>query len=144
MVHHLPWNIDGYLLADQEIPSFYGAWKFITVFTKAYHWTPPWCKFTAVHTLTNLFLLRSILIMSSYVCLYLPIKILYANLVSTANPFHPSWFNHHNNIRYTEQKMKLICHFLHSPLICKAFTSSQYMLLTFHIKNCLQVLFTVV
>jgi hypothetical protein len=43
---------------SQEIPTFYGTWSFITVFTIAYHWTLPWVRWinTHPHILFNIIL----------------------------------------------------------------------------------------
>jgi len=38
MAHGFTWKVDRYL-ADQGIPYFHGARWFITMFTKAHHWT---------------------------------------------------------------------------------------------------------
>jgi len=79
--------------ASQEIPTFYGNRRFITVFTTAHHCTLSRATFiqsTYLHTIS----LRSILILSSHLCLRLPssplrsgftIKILYIFLIS---PMH--------------------------------------------------------
>jgi len=52
-------------LASQELPAFHGTWRFITVFTRAYHWSLFWARImqsTPSHPIS----LRSIPVLSSH------------------------------------------------------------------------------
>jgi len=55
----------------KKFPSFYGTRRFITVFTWARHWSVSWAKFIQP-TSSYSFSLRSILILSTHLCLYIP------------------------------------------------------------------------
>jgi len=55
----------------KKFPTFYGTWRFITAFTRACHLSLPWAsliQFLPPHSTS----LRSILILSSHLCLGLP------------------------------------------------------------------------
>jgi hypothetical protein len=82
-----PWEAANYA-AIQELPAFYRTRRFITVCTRALHWSPSWARsiqFTPSHPIS----LRSILILSTHSRLglpshsfWLPTNILYAFLFS--------------------------------------------------------------
>jgi hypothetical protein len=73
------WEANSCHLASQEIPTFYGTHRFITVFTRAYHWSLS-CTKCIQSTPSHPISLRSILILSFNLHLGFPIKILYAFL----------------------------------------------------------------
>jgi hypothetical protein len=59
----------------KNFPVFYGTRRFITVFTRALHWSLSWAtslKSTPSHPIT----LRSVLILSSHLCLGLSSQII--------------------------------------------------------------------
>jgi hypothetical protein len=111
-----------------KFPAFYGTRRFITLFTTVSHWSLSFARRTQT-TPSNHTSPRSILILSSYLSLRLPnglltsrfpIRILYAFLISHAcyvpRTYHPPWFDHHNNILWSVQVMKLpLCSLLQPP-----------------------------
>jgi hypothetical protein len=111
-------------------PAFYGTWRFIIMFTKAIHWSLSCARsiqFIPTH-------LRSILILSTHLCLGLPsglflsgcpTNILYAFLFSPHShymlcPSNPSWLDHSN---YTWYKFwsSWLCSFLQPPVTSSFF-----------------------
>ena len=111
-----PWSrvilekLSGFQLV-KKFPAFYGTWRFITTFTGAHHLSLSWAsliKSIPPHPTSW----RSILILSSHLCLGLPNGLLslrppYQNPVYTcplphscymSHPSHSSWFYRLNNI----------------------------------------------
>jgi hypothetical protein len=64
----------------KNLPTFYGTWSFITVFTRALHWSVSWARSILSITLHPLSL-RSILILSSRLCLGLPSRLFPSGLM---------------------------------------------------------------
>jgi hypothetical protein len=55
----------------KNFPAIYGIWRFITIFTRALHWSLSWSR--SIQSIPpHLTSLRSILILSTYLCLGLP------------------------------------------------------------------------
>jgi hypothetical protein len=113
-------------------PTFYGTRRFITVFTKALHWSLSWARSIQCIPSHPIFL-RSILILFTHLSLGhhigvfpsgFPTNILYAFLFphSCYMPFpsHPPWFDNSNYTWRRVQAMKLLlmqfsptsCHFI--------------------------------
>jgi hypothetical protein len=83
--------------------------RFITIFTKARHWTVSWAswiQFVSSFTIS----LRSSLMLSSHIRLGLPNGLLPSGLPSKilSHPSHPPGFNHPNNVRWRIQAVKFI------------------------------------
>jgi hypothetical protein len=84
--------------ATQELPAFYGTWRFITVFTRPHHWSLSWAR--SIQSIPDhLISLRSILILSTHLHLGrhsglfpsgFPTNILYAFLFSHIRATCPS------------------------------------------------------
>jgi len=73
MVQNITWRADCHS-AYQKISCFlYGIWRFITMFTKARHWTLSWASWIQFAPLIPISL-RSNLILSSHLCLRLPVS----------------------------------------------------------------------
>jgi hypothetical protein len=120
--------------ATQEFPSIYGTRRFITLFTRALHWSLSWVRaiqYIPSHPIS----LRPILILSTHLRLYFPsglfpsgfsTNILYAFLFSAfcylPCPSHTLWLDRSNYIRGRVQVMKLlICSFLPPPVTSSLF-----------------------
>jgi hypothetical protein len=82
----------------KKFPAFYETWRFITVFTRAHNWSLSGVR-CLQSTLSYPIYLRSILILSSYLCLHLPsgffpsgfpTKILYRSLISPMHVTYPT------------------------------------------------------
>ena len=117
----------------KKFPTFYGTRRFITAFTSAHHLSLSWASsIQSIPPQPTSW--RSILILSSHLCLFLPsglfpsgfpTKTLYMPLLSPVRRCMPrpsisSRFHHPNNVEWAVQIIKLlIMLFLHSP-----FTSS--------------------
>jgi hypothetical protein len=95
--------------------TFYKAWVFITVFTRAHDWTLSWATWIQSISIS----LRSISILSSHLCLHLQIglfpssfqtKILYASYLPNLCPANliPLDFITLNNICWSVQIMELL------------------------------------
>jgi hypothetical protein len=94
----------------KKFPAFYGTWRFITVFTRARHWSLSWARWIQ-STHSHPTSLRSILILSPPLCLGLPrglfpsgspSRTLHVFHISPMRatypaPSHPPWFDHPNN-----------------------------------------------
>jgi hypothetical protein len=87
MEHSPSWEANTQL---DKFPAIYGTRKFITVLTKACHWSPTWSRWIQTIPSNSIFLI-SFLILTSILCLVLPrglylsgfpTKILYEFLVS--------------------------------------------------------------
>jgi hypothetical protein len=118
--------------ATQELPAFYGTRRFITVFTRALHWSLSWARsiqFIPSHPIS----LRYILILiTTYVLFFLVVSFLLAfppisNMQSSSPsscyipfPSHPPWLLDSNYTWRRVQVMKLLimqfsptsCHFI--------------------------------
>jgi hypothetical protein len=109
----------------KNFPTFNGTWRFITVFTKALHWSLFWAR--SIQSVTpHPISLRSILILSTDLSLGFPsglfrsgfpIKILYTFLFSPHScymtlPSHPPWLDHSNYTSRRVQVIKLLKHIL--------------------------------
>jgi hypothetical protein len=104
----------------KNFPAFYGTRRFITVFTRALHWSLSWAR--SIQSIPpHPTSLRSILILSTHLRLGLPsglfpsgfpINIVYAFLLSPfvlyACPSHPPWLDHSNYVWRGVQVMKLL------------------------------------
>jgi hypothetical protein len=98
--------------------TFYGTRRFITVFTRARHWSLSWARWI-LSTSSRPLPLRSILILSYHLCLGLPsgvfpsdfpTNILYAFFIYACYVPHQShpWFCHPNNIWRSVQVRKVL------------------------------------
>ena len=113
-------NLTVFQLA-KKFPALYGTQWFITTFTSPRHLTLSWAS-SVESILPHLTSSRSILILSSHLCLGLPsglfpsgfpTKTLYAPLLSLICATYPahhifSWFYHPNSIGWGVQIIKLI------------------------------------
>jgi hypothetical protein len=87
----------------KKFPTFYGTWRFITVFTRARHWSLSWDKwiqFTRLHPIS----LRYILMLSFYLRLFFFIF------------FLSFWLFHQIPIRYILLGPQCVLHALSSSL----------------------------
>jgi hypothetical protein len=130
MVQDILWKADSHSACYTIACFLYGTWRFITVFTKAYHWNLSWASW--IHFTPSLpILLRSILMLSSHLCLGLPSGLfplgLHQNPVNTSSfpqvcqmscPPHPPWFNHPNNIWWRMLAMKFLLGQNTSSILC--------------------------
>jgi hypothetical protein len=98
MVQGPSWEANNHL-AGQKIPHIYGTWRFITMFTRACHWSLIWAS-CIQSTISHPTSLWSILVLSYHLHLCLPsgllhsgftTKILYAFLIS---PMHATYLAH--------------------------------------------------
>jgi hypothetical protein len=55
----------------KNFPAYYGTWRFITMFTRALHWSLSWARSIQPIPLYHISL-RSVLTLSSHLCLCLP------------------------------------------------------------------------
>jgi hypothetical protein len=108
----------------KNFPAFYETRWFITVFTRALHWSLSWAR--SIQSIpSHPFSLRSILILCTHLRLNLPsglfpsgflTKILYSFLFSTIRvtcPSHPPWLDHSNYIwRRVQLMTSSLCNFL--------------------------------
>ena len=103
----------------KKFPTFYGTWRFITAFTSAHHLSLSWAR--SIQSLPpHLTPWRSILILSSHLCLRLPrgllpwgfpTKTLYKPLLAPYMLHAPpisSGFHHPNNIWWGIQVIKIL------------------------------------
>jgi hypothetical protein len=93
----------------KNFPTFYGTQRFITVFTRALHWSLSWTK--SIQSIPpHPICLRSILILTSHLCLGLhnglfpsdfPAKILPHSCYMSC-PSHPPWLDN-SSVRKTNE-----------------------------------------
>jgi hypothetical protein len=116
------WNRDlEKLIIFQLVKKFpvNGTWRFINMLTRAHPWTLSWATWIQ-SVLSNPSSVRSLLILSSHLCLCIPnslchsgfpTKILYSFFIShvyyMSCPSHPPWFDH-PNIWWRVQIKKLL------------------------------------
>jgi hypothetical protein len=124
MVQDMLWKSGSNLACQTTACFLHGTRKFITVLTKARHWTLSWASGTQFALSIPIFL-RLILMLSSHLRIGLPSGLLSSGLpTKTVNtsllpyachmscPPHRPWFNHLNNIRWNIQAVKfIITHF---------------------------------
>ena len=114
----------------KKFPAFHGTQRFVTVFTSAGHLSLSWASSIQSIPL-HLTSWRSVLILSSHICLGLPsglfpsgfpTKTLYTPLLS---PVHSTWPTHHILLDFITKKIlgeeyrllsSSLCGFLHSPV----------------------------
>jgi hypothetical protein len=78
-------------LLVKRFPTFYGTWRFITIFTRAHHWSISWARWiqsTPSHqiSLASLLMLSPFLSRSSKLCL--SFRVSYQNFVCISLPTH--------------------------------------------------------
>jgi hypothetical protein len=95
----------------KNFPTFYGTRRFITVFTRALHWSLSWAR--SIHSIS----LRSILILSTHLRLGLfllaSLAVPYMHSSSPHSfympcPSHPPWLDHSNYVWRGVQVMKFL------------------------------------
>jgi hypothetical protein len=123
----------------KNFPIFYGTRGFITMFTRALHWSLPWGR--SIQSIPPYPIsLRPILILSTHLRLGLPSGLLWLSPISYMHPSlplscympcpsHSLWLDHSNYIWRRIQVMKLLsmqfsptsCHFIpysQTPSVC--------------------------
>jgi hypothetical protein len=98
--------------STKKFPAFYGTRRFITVFTRTLHWSISWAR--SIQSLPFYTIsLRSILILSTHLCLsfpsgLFPTNILYEFIFSPSCYMrclsHPLWLDHSN---YTWRRIQI-------------------------------------
>jgi hypothetical protein len=114
MLQDILWKADSHSACQTTVCFLYGTRRFITVFTKARHWTLSWASWIQFAPSIP-FSLRFILVLSSHLRLGFPFGPPNQNPVNTSplphayhmsRPPHSPPFNHPNNIRCPSNKLQ--------------------------------------
>ena len=101
--------------ASHEIPTFYGTWWFITVFTKSCHHTLPWTRW--IHSIMPQLLLNSSLIQSSHETSLQPFYVLEFFLFLFLLSFDEKSFKQNTEICIKHTKHFLIQYYIRPAMV---------------------------